>query len=88
MPDTLLNVVIPPNVWTDLYAASGITVGNRIAVQNIGVCDIFLSAQAIAPVDNINHQVLKRSQFMVNDAGDNGAWALCIAGGLVNVRLV
>lgn len=86
MSDTLPNIPIPSNVWVDLYAASGFTVGEPMVVHNIGVCDIFLASQADAPLDDLNHQVLVRGDFLINDPGDAGAWAKCIAGGLVNVR--
>ncbi len=37
--------------------------------------------------DNDMHQIITRAQFAKNDQGDAGAYAMCIAGGLVNVRL-
>ncbi len=87
MPDTLPNVILPVGVWVDLYAATGIDVGTRILVQNIGHCDVYLVAQAAEPVDDTARQVLTRSQYAINDLGDDGAWAFCTGGGGVNVRI-
>jgi hypothetical protein len=87
MADTLPNITIPEQTWVDLYAASGIAIGTQILVQNIGACDIYLTSQASQPTDDTAHQIIKRSQFAINDAGDTGAWAYCREGGLVNVRL-
>ena len=87
MADTLPNISIPEQTWVDLYSASGIAIGTQILVQNIGVCDIYLTSQAAQPTDYTAHQIIKRSQFVINNVGDTGAWAYCREGGLVNVRL-
>lgn len=87
MADTLPNIVIPPNVWVDIYNAASIAVGTQILVQNVGVCDIFLAAQATQPTLKDRYNIIERSQCAINDAGDTGAWAYCTSGGLINVRL-
>jgi hypothetical protein len=87
MADTLSNIVLPPQTWVDLYAQSGVGVGVQILAQNIGVCDVYLTSQAAQPTDDTAHQIVRRSQFAINDFGDSGAWAYCREGGLVNVRL-
>ena len=88
MADTLPNIKLTADVWVDLYAETGISVGTQIIAQNIGVCDVYLASQAAQPTSEIAHQIIKRSQHSRNDAGDAGAWAYCAnTGGLVNVRL-
>ena len=87
MADTLPNTILPPGVWVDLYADTGIQIGCKIIVQNIGVCDVYLVTQATEPTDESARQILQRSKFALNDNGDSGAWAICLAGGAVNVRL-
>jgi hypothetical protein len=93
MADTLPNIFLPPRVWVDIYAALNanvgvsITVGTQILAQNIGVCDVYLTAQAAQPTDDVAHNIVKRSQFAINDQGDAGAWAYCRMGGLLNVRI-
>jgi hypothetical protein len=87
--DTLPNTFLPPGQWVDLYAATGITVGTQIVVQNIGVCDVYLASQsAEPPIPSTAHQILRREQESFNDYEDAGAWAYCLAGGGVNVRLL
>ena len=87
MADTLPNTILPPGVWVDLYAETGLPVGAQILVQNIGVCDVYVASNPTTPITDLAHQIVKRSQFSINDPGDTGAWAFCLAGGLVNVRL-
>lgn len=88
MADTLGNVILTAGVWTDLYAESGIALGTQIIVQNIGVCDIFLTSKALQPDDEDARQISERGVFLINDAGDLGAWALCSSsGGGLNVMV-
>lgn len=88
MSDTLGNVTLIANVWTDLYAETGIIVGSQIVVQNIGSCDVCLTTKAIQPDDEDATQLVERGGFVINDFGDSGAWAFCQgSGGLLNVRL-
>lgn len=88
MADTLTNTALPAGTWVDLYAATGIVGGVQILVQNIGVCDVYLSSQTLQPTDETARQLISRSQFVINDPGDSGAWAYCANdGGLVNVRI-
>lgn len=86
MSDTASNTAIPPQIWVDLYAASGIDVGDQLIVQNIGVCDIYLTTAATQPVDDTAMQILERGRSMVNDIADTGAWAFCAAGGAVSIK--
>ena len=87
MSDTLPNIRLPAQTWINIYAESGITIGDQILVQNIGVCDVYLTSQAAQPTDYLAHYIVQRSQSAVNDFGDLGAWAYCHEGGLINVRL-
>lgn len=90
MADTLPNVPLTANTWIDLYAESGITVGVKIAVENLGVPDVFLTEQAAQPVDLSSYNIVKREgPQMQNNVGALGAWAFCPnANGRVNVREV
>lgn len=87
MADTLPNTPLPAGQYIDLYADTGLSVDTPIAVQNIGVCDVYLFTQDAQPTDDTAHQILKRGRFLSNRPEDAGAWALCLsADGLVNVR--
>lgn len=88
MSDTLPNVTLPANVWVDLYAATGITVGDQILTQNLGSVGIRLhSSAAIPTVDGFRRAA--SGQEAINDAMDAGAWAYSpVVDGLVNVKAV
>lgn len=77
MADNLPNVNLPPETWIDLYSVTGISVGVRIEVQNIGVSDVELATQAAEPDnDNDAHNIVSgREISWQNDPGDSGAWA-------------
>ena len=80
MTDNIPNVPLPANTWIDLYAASGITVGQPLVVENLGVCDIYLAVQETEPVKkHTAYNILKRDDDirLTNNLGDAGAWAFC-----------
>ena len=89
MSDNLTNIPLPTNTWVDLYALSGITVGQPLVVENVGVCDIYLAVQATEPdKDHDAYNILKRDDDirLTNNLGDAGAWAFCnTSKGLVSV---
>lgn len=94
MPDTLQNIKLPSNTWTDLYAASGVVVGVQIAVQNLSDVEVKLHTSLTAPSatdarndDTGSFSRLKSYQESVNDSGDSGAWAYAHSDGLVNVKV-
>ncbi len=89
MADTLNNVLLPKNVWVDLYAASGIVVGTRIIVENLGATPVKLTTKATEPTDADGFQYAQQRSQKVNDTGDSGAWAISVGiDGLVNVKEV
>ena len=60
MADTLPNVTLPPNIWVDLYAATGVPVGTAIGVSNIGVADVYLTvapSEHATPYHNLPAQI-------------------------------
>ena len=80
MSDNLTNIPLPANEWVDLYAVSGITVGQPLVVENVGVCDIYLAVQETQPdKDHDAYNILKRDDDirLTNTLGDLGAWAFC-----------
>ena len=90
MTDTLSNITLQENEWTDIYAATGISVGTKIAVENVGNTDIQLTTLATEPPKDYNAYVVCRRNGpnYENDTGDSGAWAFCITTGKLNVRIV
>lgn len=81
-----MNVLIPKGTTVDLYAATGITVGVQINVQNIGDGEVRLYPDAVASDDN--YTLITTYGYATNTAGDAGAYAYSLTGGLLNVRAV
>ena len=82
------NVILPAGIWVDLYAATGLTVGDQIDILNITPNDVRLVSSATEPSGTDDHvPVPYRSGIGRNTLGDPGAWALCVGGGAVDVRL-
>lgn len=91
MSDTLSNISIPANEWVDLYALSGISVGEKLSIENVGVYDIRLSVSENKPsLSNDSYSVLTRKNGvrLQNSKGDKGAWAYCHGVGKVNINKV
>lgn len=78
MTVTLKSLTLIPGEWTSLYTTTtGIEAGTKIAVQNIGASDVYLSTALLQPEkDSDSFQVIQPNDFpMTNDFGDPGAWA-------------
>lgn len=86
MSDTLPDVILPPNTPVDLYAATGITVGVKVSVQNITSSDVRVYVGATQPVMGVSGAALLiPSQSGENSTGDSGLWAWSVMGGAVQV---
>jgi hypothetical protein len=84
----MTNVVLPSNTYVDLYASTGIAVGLSITVTSITPRDVSLYYTAAAPTPADEHVNLSYGVgSYTNDAGDPGAWALCVISGAVDVKL-
>ncbi|AUR99192.1 hypothetical protein NVP1263B_32 [Vibrio phage 1.263.B._10N.286.51.B1] len=80
------NVKLSPTVAVDLYDATGITPGTQIQVYNNDNTTVKLStSEAGLSDDYVN---VDAKDAFHNDAGDAGAWAICLSGGLINVKEV
>ena len=83
------NVKLPPRTWVDLYAATGITVGVQIKTINVNPNDVRLAYTALEPVVSDDHVPLLFGRGVYqNEIGDLGAWAMCVAGGAIDVKEV
>ena len=92
MADTSNNIPLPASTWVDLYAATGITVGTQLLVQNQSTQSCKIYAGATPPADlTVNTAAFKTLpgwQEAKNTDGDTGAWAISLAGdGLINVAI-
>ena len=81
-----MDVILPPGVWVDLYAATGILTTLPLNAINLTPNDVRLTSTDIEPDGSTNHVPLLFGRGTgVNDATDPGAWAMCVGGGAVNV---
>ena len=95
MADTLNNIVLPAGTWVDLYAASSISAGTQIVIENLTTLPVKYHAGATVPANAENDnetgsfQRITAYDEKVNDSGDAGAWAYSsVADGLVNVKVL
>lgn len=88
MADTLENIPLDISTWVDLYAESGIAVGTKLLVQNIGSNPVKIYVGATAPIVDDSYKVLPMWREATNETGDSGAWAKSLSTtGLINVAV-
>lgn len=81
-----MNVILPAGEPVDLYDESGITPGTQIAVQNIAGNDVRVSLTEAGVGTDYN--VLGPYASITSASAPAGQWAMCVAGGAVNVQEV
>ncbi len=87
MPTSLPRVNLPANVWVDLYAATGITAGIKLRVQNAGSSEVLLVESATKPItSSTGSNPLPTREFYTNKSGNVGAWAYTSDGGSLQVE--
>lgn len=88
MADTIPNIPLVAGVWTELYAASTITVGTQLGIQNLGISPLYLHAGPDEPTGVDGFKLLPAEREAVNKTGDTGAWVLSkIVDSVVNVAV-
>ncbi len=87
MADSLKNIPLNRNTWTNLYSESGISVGTQLVVQNVGQNRILLHTGATAPNETDGFNVLPVDSIpYINQASSSGEWARSVdASSLINV---
>lgn len=86
MADTKADVVLPPNTWVNLYAATGIAVGTALDIWNKGSMAVVIAIKAIQPGSNIGVP-LYTAGYKYITAGESGAWAYSTAPAMLSVQL-
>jgi len=86
MAQSLPSVEIPFNTWVDLYDATGIVVGTKIIIQNIGSAEVDLVESATVPTAAIGKNTLPPREFFTNTAANVGAWAFSGTGSTLQVE--
>lgn len=90
MADTLPNIPLDSNEWIDLYDQSGISVGRKVKINNVGDSDVYYSVSQSQPsLNNTSYKVISpRDLPVTTNQGDSGLWALSPTdNGKVNVEL-
>lgn len=84
MADTLPNVSVPGNTWVELYAATGITPGAALFVENLGVSPLRIAIQETTPLAGHDaHRILETDETI----GGVGVWVFSQSdAGKVNAR--
>lgn len=88
MSDTKEDVILPPGIWTDLYAVSGITVGSAIDIYNKGShrADIAIKATSPTGVIGVPLHTGSTGSYLGISAGESGAWARSEGGTRLSVQ--
>lgn len=91
-PNISLSAGTQVNIYTALNAQAGfpaVTIGDAIAVQNIGSSDVRLATKATAPISTDGFTLLKPREQATNITPSTGEFAQSlITDGLINVRVV
>lgn len=84
---TLNNISLQTNSWVDLYGQSGIEVGRRVSIRNVGNSDVYISVSDTQPLNNDAYIVIKpRDNPIITNIGDPGLWGFSpVKNGLINV---
>ena len=74
MPVSLSPVILSPKTWADLYAETGITVGTKLIIQNVGGGEVRLTESASTPTTE-GYNTLGLGDFIASETTPVGAWA-------------
>ena len=81
MADTVPNITLLPNVWTDANAATSIPVGTAVKVQNRGSYPVQVYVGVSQPDSSDGDQLLSPfgiyGSWLQASAGENNIWLKC-----------
>ena len=81
MPQSLPSVNLPVETWVDLYAATGITTGIQLIIQNTGSSVVKLVESATKPTSTTGFNSLPEREYVTNVDSNIGSWAKSKTGG-------
>ena len=81
------SVVIPSDIWVNLYAATSITAGTKLIIQNIGTSRARLVESATQPTPEVGHNLISPSETVNNFAENVGAWAYASPGTILQIEV-
>ena len=96
MADTRPNITLPAGQWVNVYSAlnaqvgyPSVTVGDKLLLSNIGSTPVRVTTKATEPTESDGFERAELSDYLENDLGSSGEWALSIgADGLINVKVL
>ncbi len=86
MATSLPSVSLPAGTWIDLYAATGITTGVQLQIQNIGSTEVRVSESASEPTASVGNNTAYPSDFLNTADTPVGVWAWSRNPGLLQVE--
>ena len=87
MATSLPPVRLPPNVWVDIYAETGIVTGTKLIIQNTGSSEADLVESATIPDSpTTGYNSIPTREFFTNADANVGAWAKSKTGGKLQVE--
>lgn len=66
MPKTTRNIRLPQNTWVNLSEESGISSGNRVVIENIGVNILRVSVNEVKPSNDTETVMVKSDAYITN----------------------
>ena len=88
MATSLPSVILPRNVFVDLYAATGITVGTKLLIQNIGSSKARLYESNVMPLPTIGYNIIEKDKFLGSASAPVGVWAMSTGSTILQVEAV
>ena len=87
MAQSLPSVSLPAGVWVDLYAATTISVGTKLVVQNIGQTEVRVTESVAQPTTLVGNNIIYPSDYVTSQSATPvGAWARSRNPGLLQVE--
>ena len=87
MATSLPNVTIKSKEWVDLYDATGITVGTKIIIQNIGANECRLVESDIQPIKTNGYNEILPNQYLASADAPIGSWAYAHSGTTLHIEV-
>jgi len=86
MATSLPQVVLPSKIWVDLYAATGITLGTQLIIQNTGGNEARLVESLAQPELTSGFNLVSENNFMTSASAPVGVWAYAHAGTTLHIE--
>ncbi len=85
MSDSKPPINLPADVWTNIYEAANVTVGNRVTLYLHTGSATALAIKATEPTNELAG-VMKLGAWLQIDAGESGLWAKPVVDSTITVQ--